>query len=82
MRDFLLLFPDHTFPIPFVCRYCGKSQWEENGSVPVCDCPQSLNASVVLREATKALARQRQAQEPSLVELRQMRKLRTRKCVP
>lgn len=76
-----MLFPFDApvVDLSFTCKHCGQVYYNTNGRVEVCMCPGAERERVSDKERQRAFDLQQAAAQPTLLEVREQRKLRTGK---
>ena len=76
-----MLFPfdDPIVDISFTCKHCGHVCFNTNGQVQAFMCSGAEQGRVEDKERQRAFSRQQEFTQPSSVEIREQRKLRTGK---
>lgn len=76
-----MLFPFDApvVDLSFTCKHCGQTYYNTNGQVQMCMCSEAEQERLEVRERQRAFDLQQVAIQPSMVEIREQRKLRTGK---
>lgn len=61
----------------FTCPHCGETTYNEHGRVTVCHCPGAERERAEEKERLRLFHAQQEEAKPSMVQIRQQRKLRT-----
>lgn len=76
-----MLFPFDApvVDLAFTCRHCGQTYYNEHGKVQMCMCSGAERERIEMKERQRTFDLQQAALQPSMVEIREQRKLRTGK---
>jgi len=76
-----MLFPFEApvVDLAFTCKHCGQTYYNTNGRVQTCMCSGAEQERISAKERQKAFDLQQAAVQPTMLEIREQRKLRTGK---